>query len=79
MSCDPGGSQTHDLQNRNLALYSLSYRANDDAKVVIISYEYKFTLRYPFFHIVEKDIQRMGSSRLLIWSLRLVIRSFSFW
>ena len=22
---DPGGTQTHDLQNRNLTLYSLSY------------------------------------------------------
>ena len=23
--CDPGAIQTHDLQNRNLTLYSLSY------------------------------------------------------
>ena len=31
---DPGGSQTHDLQNRNLTLYSLSYQAlNAGAKV----------------------------------------------
>ena len=25
--CDPGAIQTHDLQNRNLTLYSLSYGA----------------------------------------------------
>lgn len=25
--CDPGAIQTHDLQNRNLMLYSLSYGA----------------------------------------------------
>ena len=25
--CDPGAIQTHDLQNRNLTLYSLSYEA----------------------------------------------------
>ena len=25
--CDPGASQSHDLQNRNLTLYSLSYGA----------------------------------------------------
>ena len=24
--CDPGAIQTHDLQNRNLTLYTLSYR-----------------------------------------------------
>ena len=31
---DPGGTQTHDLQNRNLTLYSLSYQAlNAGAKV----------------------------------------------
>ena len=33
---DPGGIQTHDLQNRNLTLYSLSYPAKDSAKVYII-------------------------------------------
>ena len=27
-NCDPGAIQTHDLQNRNLTLYSLSYGAN---------------------------------------------------
>ncbi len=31
--CDPGAIQTHDLQNRNLTLYSLSYGAKCDAKV----------------------------------------------
>ena len=31
---DPGAIQTHDLQNRNLTLYSLSYQAsNAGAKV----------------------------------------------
>lgn len=31
--CDPGGSQTHDLQNRNLTLYSLSYRTKNADKI----------------------------------------------
>lgn len=31
--CDPGAIQTHDLQNRNLTLYSLSYGANCDDKI----------------------------------------------
>ena len=31
--CDPGGIQTHDLQNRNLTLYSLSYQAKTLTKV----------------------------------------------
>ena len=30
---DPGGTQTHDLQNRNLTLYSLSYQAKAGTKV----------------------------------------------
>lgn len=29
---DPGGIQTHDLQNRNLTLYSLSYQAKSACK-----------------------------------------------
>ena len=30
--CDPGAIQTHDLQNRNLTLYSLSYGAKCECK-----------------------------------------------
>ena len=30
---DPGAIQTHDLQNRNLTLYSLSYGAKNVTKV----------------------------------------------
>ncbi len=31
-TCDLGGIQTHDLQNRNLTLYSLSYQAKASQK-----------------------------------------------
>ncbi len=31
---DPGAIQTHDLQNRNLTLYSLSYGAKSDCKSI---------------------------------------------
>ncbi len=34
--CDSGGIQTHDLQNRNLTLYSAKLR-NRDAKVIQIA------------------------------------------
>ena len=33
IKCDPGGTQTHDLQNRNLSFYSLNYRAYFGCKV----------------------------------------------
>ena len=32
--CDPGAIQTHDLQNRNLTLYSLSYGAKCGCKSI---------------------------------------------
>ncbi len=36
LRCDSGGIQTHDLQNRNLTLYSAKLR-NRDAKVIQIA------------------------------------------
>ena len=32
--CDPAGTQTQDLQNRNLTLYSLSYGAESGCKSI---------------------------------------------
>ena len=43
---DPGGSQTHDLQNRNLTLYSLSYQAEMRGQ------KYKKTIHIPNFRLV---------------------------
>ena len=35
--CDLGGIQTHDLQNRNLTLYSLSYQTETMQKYILSS------------------------------------------
>ena len=32
--CDPGGTQTHDLQNRNLTFYSTELRSQKNAKLI---------------------------------------------
>ena len=60
--CDPGAIQTHDLQNRNLTLYSLSYGAilfmrgqkykksshlpNDSSFFIVLRYPHLLTLYY---------------------------------
>lgn len=40
--CDPGWTQTSDLQNRNLTFYSLNYGAIEVAKIVINIYLQSF-------------------------------------
>lgn len=54
--CDPGAIQTHDLQNRNLTLYSLSY----GAKTVVQKYKkYKHVPNDPtLFYFDTNDKSR---------------------
>ncbi len=43
-SCDPGGIQTHDLQNRNLMLYSAKLQGQVAIAVAKITINYKETI-----------------------------------
>lgn len=64
--CDPGGIQTHDLQNRNLTLYSAKLRSHlflSAAKIVFLADSSKSLLRL-FSRVRKSSVVRWQKREL---------------